>query len=135
MVLNYFWENAYLRSMTNAVTLSVEPSIIASWHNFFPIDKKSCELLRTNFATVSLFITSHKPSEAMTRYSSSAAFGFSIISGWLVIYGCNSTSPIALQNKKEIHYDERDDKGKVSKPWYCQNSFHSPSADMNEFTT
>ena len=60
--------HTYFKSTMRAVTLSVDPSIIASVHSFLPMFKKSLngELLITNFATSSFCITSQIPSDART---------------------------------------------------------------------
>lgn len=90
------WEETYLRSITSAVTLSLDPMIADSVHSFLAILMKSLALLSTSCATSSFSSTSQTPSVASTRNSSSASRTFSIISGSHVIKGCKLTSPMAL---------------------------------------
>lgn len=77
----------YFKSMTRAVTLSADPNSSDFKHNFFEMLKKSPRQFRTIRDTSSFSKTSHNPSVAMIKYSSSGSIGFSIISGSAVTNG------------------------------------------------
>lgn len=120
----------HLKSITNAVTLSVDPIINASPHNcraqprkFFPA------LASTTRATSSFRITSHTPSEASTKYSSSPVIFFSVISGSQVTYGCKLTSPIALQYKQRRRHSHSHPVSNEENKRASKTDFHSINKD------